>query len=155
MWGLLAAGSSVGVRLHRKKEHCSMSVLLDRDTSYPHMEMLHTGPLSPCQPHQFLRNNAAALTPSSFHECMCVLSALFSDNSVTVDLCPWPWQISWNMSVYSCDLRRCTHTQRRGWGAILRKENCTVVLGFTWMTCQQIRLNDTFWLQFPPPSFFF
>ncbi len=48
MWGLLGAGSSVGVRLRRKKEHCSARGLLDSDTSSLHMETLHTGPLCLC-----------------------------------------------------------------------------------------------------------
>lgn len=84
MWGLRGAGSSVGVRLLRKKEHCSMSDLLDSDTSSLHMEMLHTGlsvsvsisPVSPKTRQQLTSHSLiyALVTTMSLLTCFCDLS---------------------------------------------------------------------------------
>lgn len=78
---------------------------------------------------------------------MYVLSGPFRINNASIDLLLLPWQICLNMLVYGCDMQWCT--ERRG--EIQRKENCTAVL--SWMSCQPIGLNETFWFQFIPPVF--
>lgn len=80
--------------------------------------------------------------------CMC-LSGAFSETLLLTcghDL-DWPVCTCWCMAV-TCS---SVHTLRGRWGEVLRKENYNAVPRFSWMSCQEIIFNETFWIQFKPP----
>lgn len=90
-------------------------------------------------------------SPHFINVCLSFLDYLVTMSLWTCDCDPdRSVRTCWCTAVTCSGVHTHTHTVReKDWGAILRKKNCSVVLRFTWMGLQQIRLNETFWFQFP------
>lgn len=98
MWGLHSAGSSVGVRLLRKKGTLFQwaicwTVILTLHIEIPHTELpvsVSDSPVSFLARQDFL------------FPCLQIWCGSFNNNRVTVDLFQWPRHISWNIFVNGC-----------------------------------------------------